>query len=99
MYSNLQLALLIPLLLSLTEARPQKKNKSTMKSVNFSSSERHHKLQKRTLNPAEKASAHKSHGKIFTGWQKGNEKTGSRYYLVKTNSNGIKSIFIICFII
>ena len=91
MYFNLQLVLLIPLLLSLTEARPQKKIKSTTEAQSLSSSERH---QKRTRIPADK-----SHGKIFKGWQKGNEKTGSRYYLVKANSNGTVVVFIFCFII
>ena len=95
MYFNLQFVLLIPLL-SLTEARPQKKIKSTRESLSLSSSGRHHRLHKKTLNPAEKASAHKSHEKIF---KKGNEITGSRYYLVKANSNGTVVIFIFCFLI
>ena len=88
MYFCFQFALFLSILLSFAEARPQKKTKSTIQPQSLSSSERHHKLKKKILNPSEKASAQKSNGKLFTGWQKGNDKTGSRYYLVKANSNG-----------
>ena len=99
MYSKFQFALLVIVLplLSFTEARYQKKTKSATESLSLVTPGRHHKLhkpkhtnQRRTLNHIERAVAHKSHGKLFKGWQKGNEsdKPGSRYYLVMANSNG-----------
>ena len=93
MYFYLQFALLlIPLLLSLTEARPQKEIRRTTQPLSLSSYGLYHsgKHQKNTLIYGENVSAHKSHGKIYKGWQKGSkiEKGGSRYYLVKVNPNG-----------
>ena len=89
MHIYLRCALLLLLFLfSLTEARPQKKIKSSTEPL----TSQNPKKEQRT-------SAQKSYEKLFKGLEKGNNEAGSRYYLVKTNSNGKVLILIFCSII